>query len=114
MAASNDDDVILVDVKHRRLYKDSDEPYFTLDRHDAEKLLTTEQLLGKRVLLVFKDNADADSAWYAQFLSHALQDETTEGRRDFYTLRADRFQPLTDYLQTGRFSAAQLQKSLFN
>jgi len=114
VAASLRDDVVLIDVKHRRLYADSNAPYFTLDREDAGRLLTTEQLLGKRVLLVYRDNADADGAWYARFLSEALQDETTQKRRDFYRLRADRFGPLIEHLETGRFSAAQLQKNLFS
>ena len=114
LAASVDNDVVLVDVKHRRLHMDEDQPYFTLDRKEAERLLTTEQLLGKRVLLVCKNNADPDGTWHARLLSDAIQDETTEARHDFYRLRADRFQPLTDYVQTGRFSVAQLQRSLFN
>jgi hypothetical protein len=114
VAASLRDDVVLIDVKHRCLYADSHAPYFTLDREDAGRLLTTQQLLGKRVLLVCRDNADADGAWYARFLSEALQDETTEKRRDFYRLRADRFGPLIAHLETGRFSAAQLQKNLFS
>jgi len=113
VASSVYGDVVLVDVKHRRLYESSDDRYFTLDKKDAERLLTTEKLLGKGVLLVYKDNADQCAEWYGQFLSNALEDAATEETRGYYKLRADRFQPLTDFLETGRFATAQLQRALF-
>ena len=70
--------------------------------------------MGKPVLLLYKNNADPNGIWYTQLLSEALQDETTQQQRDFYELRADCFQPLTDYLLEGQFTVAQLQKNLFN
>jgi hypothetical protein len=112
------DDVVLVDVKNRKAYNDaSGDAYFTLDKKDAERLLQTEHALGKGILLVYRDNASKQNAWYACYFSEAMQAKKPVQRKDgtgqYYKIRREEFRPLEDYLN-GVVTTEGAQRRLFN
>lgn len=121
-------DAYLVDVKNKQL-EAFPYPHFTLDKGGADALLKTQQALNRPVLLVYRNNSDRDSDWYAIALDDALyspRSRLVKGRHGFfYSIPITEFAPLQAYVpmqsdvapnpqSEERPTAEQLQKSLFN
>jgi len=116
---SADNDVVLIDVKNRKVYTDrtdSDKRYVTLDEEDAKRLRATEQKMGKPVLLVYKGDNTTENKWYAAYLSEAMKEAVEMKDRNgkiYYMLDLKEFTNFESMVKDG-ISTEGLQRQLFN
>lgn len=98
-------DVILVDAKHRKIYRQDGAEFFTLGKREAELLGETQRRLGKRVVLAYKDNQNPDADWYAVLLDDLLRDSTRieEGPNGpYYAIPVQEFALFDEHSAVGR------------